>query len=257
MGDVIGGFKAAVSREMRRRGDACAALRVPRNVRIWHRNYYESIVRTPEAARRIAVYIRMNPWRCVQEFGKGLRGIGNPALLNREKIGMLCSRNCPPETLSAAMQRAIPAGAYCCFLSGFHSPPEKAILETLLQSEASMICCPAWGIDTMRIPAAWLPALETNRMLILEMPRSECGATLAAHLCRPEHCIWRRGRDSNPRYPVEGTNAFQAFPIDHSGTSPWFSVGSEIKAERGGDCQGKRGGGGIGVSPIPGMLSWG
>ena len=32
---------------------------------------YESIVRTSDAARRIAEYIRMNPWRCVQEFGNG------------------------------------------------------------------------------------------------------------------------------------------------------------------------------------------
>lgn len=172
LGDVIGGFKAAVSRELHRRGDTCVALRVPDNVRIWHRNYYESIVCTADAARRIAEYIRMNPWRCVQEFGNGLRGIGNPALLNREKIGMLCSRNCPPETLHAATQRAKSAGAHCCFLGGFHSPSERALLAALLQSEARLICCPAWGIDTMRIPAAWLPALEANRMLILEMPRT-------------------------------------------------------------------------------------
>ncbi len=31
---------------------------------------------------------------------------------------------------------------------------------------------------------------------------------------------WRRGRDSNPRYPFRGTLAFQASPFDRSGTSP-------------------------------------
>ena len=43
--------------------------------RIWHRNYYEVIVRTPEAEKSIREYIRMNPWRCVCNLGKGLRGM--------------------------------------------------------------------------------------------------------------------------------------------------------------------------------------
>ena len=182
LGDVIGGFKAAASREIRR-GDTCVApfTPPPKNIRIWHRNYYEMIVRTPEAAERIAEYIRMNPWKLVQHAthnGKSFRMIGNPALLQREKIAMLCSRNCPPDVLAAAEKRASNAGESCCFLSGFHSPPEKAILSALLQSHARLICCPAWGIDEMRIPQDWLPALEANRMLILEM--REHDASLAA-----------------------------------------------------------------------------
>jgi REP element-mobilizing transposase RayT len=73
LGDIIGGFKAAVTGELRRRGgDTHPAP--PKHIRIWHRNYHEMIVRKPEAAQNIAEYIRM---------------IGNPALLNREKIGML------------------------------------------------------------------------------------------------------------------------------------------------------------------------
>jgi hypothetical protein len=31
---------------------------------------------------------------------------------------------------------------------------------------------------------------------------------------------WRRGWDSNPRYPVKGTTVFETAPIDRSGTSP-------------------------------------
>ena len=173
LGDVIGGFKAAVTRELRRRPFA-----PPGNIRIWHRNYYDRIVRTPEAERNIREYIRMNPWKLVQHAthdGREYRMIGNPALLAREKIALLCSRNCPAETLAAATKRAQNAGPQHCFMSGFHSPPERAILDVLLQSKGeagiapTVICCPAWGIDTMRIPADWLPALEANRMLILEM----------------------------------------------------------------------------------------
>ena len=54
-------------------------------------------------------------------------------------------------------------------MSGFHSPPEKAILTKLLQSNTKIICCPAWGIDSMKIPSEWLPALKQNRMMIMEM----------------------------------------------------------------------------------------
>ena len=173
LGDIIGGFKAAVTRELRRRG---APLSPPPNTRIWQRNYYDMIVRTPEAEHNIRQYIRMNPWRLVQHGTHDCRShrmIGNPALLNREKIGMLCSRNCPTHVLAAAERRAEAAQSQHCFVSGFHSPPERAILDALLNSDARIICCPAWGIDTMKIPSAWLPALEANRMLILEIRKGD------------------------------------------------------------------------------------
>ncbi len=59
------------------------------------------------------------------------------------------------------------------FISGFHSPLEKEILKKLLKTDAKIICCPAWGIDKMRIPGEWLPALEENRMMIMEMTNRE------------------------------------------------------------------------------------
>ena len=34
-----------------------------------------------------------------------------------------------------------------------------------------------------------------------------------------EH-VWRRGRDSNPRYTLRRTHAFQACSLSHSDTSP-------------------------------------
>ncbi len=165
LGDVIGGFKAAVTRQIHRRGD----IYVAPDIRIWHRNYYEMIVRTSEAAGQIAEYIRMNPWKNIIHLGDGMRGIGNPSLLNWKKMGMLCSRNCPEDALRAAQRRAAAYRETHCLISGFHSPPEQAILAALLKSHAKIICCPAWGIDKMKIPADWLPALEQNRMLILEM----------------------------------------------------------------------------------------
>ena len=174
LGDVIGGFKAAVAREWNRAmGAASGAIRATqaspvrrrrrgeaRLAPLWHRNYYERIVRSAEAERRIAEYIRMNPWRCVQDFGGGLRGIGNPALWNGEKLGVLCSRNAP------RLGRLPEADIY---FGGWHSPKEKEILDWLLQRGRRIIACPAWGIDRAAFAPGVRAALEENRMLILEM----------------------------------------------------------------------------------------
>jgi hypothetical protein len=128
--------------------------------KIWHRNYYEMIVRSAEAERRIAEYIRMNPWRCVQEFGGGLRGIGNPSLWCGEELGVLCSRHAPK------IGKLPDADVY---FGGWHSPKEKEILDWLLKSGRRVIACPAWGIEKSAVAPGVRAALEENRMLILEM----------------------------------------------------------------------------------------
>jgi hypothetical protein len=128
------------------------------------------IVRSEEAEKKIAEYIRMNPWKCVQQFGDGLRGIGNPALWSAEKLGVLCSRNAPH------IGRIPEADVY---LGGWHSPKEKEMLDWLLQKRKRVIACPAWGIDRARQASPVLDALEENRMLILEM-RNRNGDLVAA-----------------------------------------------------------------------------
>jgi putative transposase len=195
LGDVVGGFKSAVSREWkkailaeqerarkegarqasRRTGEACLAPSClaqedSLSPRFWHRNYYERIVRSEEAERRIAEYIRMNPWRCVQELGDGLRGIGNPALWTREKLGVLCSRGAPK------IGRLPDAEVY---FGGWHSPKEKEIFQWLIDNRKPVIACPAWGIEKSSFASGVLQALEENRMLILEM-RDTAGNLAAA-----------------------------------------------------------------------------
>jgi len=164
LGHVIGAFKAAVTRRIRT-GDPQVAP-----IRIWHRNYYERIVRSEEAERKIITYIRMNPWRCVQELGDGLRGIGNPALWTREKLGVLCSRG------AAKIGRLPDAEVY---FGGWHSPKEKEIFQWLLDNGRRVIACPAWGIEKSSFAPGVLRALEENRMLILEM-RDTSGNLAAA-----------------------------------------------------------------------------
>jgi hypothetical protein len=161
LGNVIGAFKASVSRRLRR-GDTHVAPTVPppEDIRIWHRNYYERIVRDAEAEANITRYIRMNPWRCVQELDEGLRGIGNPALWNGEKLGVLCSRGAPK--IGHLPEADI-------YFSGWHSPKEKEILAWLLANGRRVIACPAWGIEKSAYDPSFLRALEENRMLLLEM----------------------------------------------------------------------------------------
>lgn len=167
LGDVIGAFKSRVVHEMIQlvRAGSCP----PFPGKIWHRNYYEAIVRTPEAAASIRNYIRTNPWHCVTDFENGLCGMGNPALWNAEKTGVLCSRNGIPD-LGKIPQAEV-------YLGGFHSPPEQKILDKLLKRRAKIILCPAWVLDGAMRPDV-LAALEENRMLILEM--KDCKGDLAA-----------------------------------------------------------------------------
>ena len=164
LGHVIGAFKAAVSRKIRR-GDT----HVAQNMRIWHRNYYEMSVRSAEAENKIVEYIRMNPWRCVQQLGNGLRGMGNPSLWTLPKLGICSSRKAP-------RPKHIPRAA--SYFSGFHSPLEKEIFERLLELKKPLIWCPAWSLERAAFVPGVREALEENRMLILEM--RNCAGDLAA-----------------------------------------------------------------------------
>jgi len=177
LGEVVGGFKSAVSREIhkiwggaseeggagpaRTVGARPALPKLPKSpIQIWQRNYYENIVWDEEAEHNIIRYIRMNPWKCVMNFRNGLRGMGNPSLWNYNKLGVLCSRSAPkPDRIPKAD----------VYMGGFHSPMEKEILGKLLEFKMPVIYCPAWGFAGATHVSPVLKALEENRMLILEM----------------------------------------------------------------------------------------
>ncbi|MCA1808092.1 MAG: hypothetical protein LC725_01275 [Lentisphaerae bacterium] len=170
---------------VQRRGEASLAPSLARpgaTRRIWHRNYYEMIVRSVEAEQRIAEYIRMNPWKCVQEFGGGLRGIGNPSLWNRENLGVLCSR-----VVRATSMSPIQMPKAEVYFGGWHSPKEKEILDWLLKNGQRVIACPAWGIQNSAFAPGVRNALEENRMLILEM--HDVSGNLAAAEARNQFVI--------------------------------------------------------------------
>ena len=167
LGDVICAFKSRVVHAYIARVKAGEWPPFPGN--IWHRNYYEMIVRDEDAEQNIARYIRLNPWRCVTDFGGGLRGMGNPALWNMPKIGVLASRG--GAAVGAGLVSALAQGRHkaCPYMGGFHSPMEREIFDRVLAAKHPVIWCPAWGVATTSIPPEAVTALEDNRMLILEM----------------------------------------------------------------------------------------
>ena len=99
---------------------------------------------------------------------------GDPNLIDESLTALFCSNRCPGDLilktydLARAMRNAsVPV------VGGFQTPMEKECLRLLLRGEQPIVICPARGIDNMRIPRDWRPALEDGRLLILSpFPKS-------------------------------------------------------------------------------------
>ena len=93
---------------------------------------------------------------------------GNLSLLDEPLSALFCSNRCPGDLilktydLARAMRDAgVPV------IGGFQTPMEKECLRLLLRGEQPVVVCPARGIDNMRIPRDWRPALDDGRLLVL------------------------------------------------------------------------------------------
>lgn len=155
LGTVAGAYKAAVSRGIHRRGLACQA-----RTAIWHRNYWDVIVRDEKALANIRNYIRYNPqnYDAVMNVGKP-RFAGNRALMDMPMIGFLASRgkDVIPSRLVVKQGEAI--------LSGFLSPMERLIFQDSLKNGTPLIWVKPWGVQE---PTASVRcAIEEGRLLIV------------------------------------------------------------------------------------------
>lgn len=97
-----------------------------------------------------------------------LWAIGDTTLLHRRTLGLFASVKCPGDAILRAYDLArelrdagIPA------IGGFHSPMEKECLDLLLRGRQPVVVVPARGIEGMRIPGAWRPAIDEGRLLVL------------------------------------------------------------------------------------------
>ena len=93
---------------------------------------------------------------------------GNADLLTTRLVGFFCSESSPGDAILNTYDLALALrDADLTFISGFQSPMEKEFLTFVLRGSASIVICPARGIGSMRLPAAWRPPLESGRLLVL------------------------------------------------------------------------------------------
>ena len=111
----------------------------------------------------------MNHLQSIQYKDLNLKIIGNVALLEHSKTGLLCSRKCPADKILEAYERfkVWAANPEMTVVSGFHSPVEKECLRLLLKGRANIILCLAREVEHMRLFKDWKAALDAGRMLIL------------------------------------------------------------------------------------------
>lgn len=93
---------------------------------------------------------------------------GNADLLREPLIALLCSNRCPGDLILKTydLARAL-RDASVPVIGGFQTPMEKECLRLLLRGDQPIVICPARGIDNMRIPRAWRPALDNGGLLII------------------------------------------------------------------------------------------
>jgi REP element-mobilizing transposase RayT len=131
-----------------------------RNGKLWHRNYWDVIVRDDEALANIRRYIRNNPqnYEAIMQCGEP-RLLGNAALLELPKMGFLASRS---EERAHGLLPIKPGEA---IISGFLSPMERAVFKAGLVQKRPLIWVKPWGLGTPdRMEQA---ALDAGRLLIV------------------------------------------------------------------------------------------
>ena len=93
---------------------------------------------------------------------------GNLSLLDEPLTALFCSNRCPGDLILKTydLARAL-RDAGVPVIGGFQTPMERECLRLLLRGSQPVVVCPARGIDNMRIPREWRPALDEDRLLVL------------------------------------------------------------------------------------------
>jgi putative transposase len=147
LGDVVGAYKAAVSRVIGRGGKFPARAQLPTRPAagasaIWHRNYWDVIVRDEKALDGIRMYIRFNPqnYDAVMNVRDPQRA-GNWKLMEMSKTGFLASRG------ASELHGRLPVKPGEAVISGFLSPMERAVFKAGLAHKIPLIWVKPWGLS--------------------------------------------------------------------------------------------------------------
>ncbi len=94
--------------------------------------------------------------------------LGDHGILEGRLIGFFCSVRCPGDVILKTLDlaRAL-RDVDVTFVGGFQSPMEREFLDLLLRGSASVVVCPARGLDRMRMLKVWNPLLDDGRLMFL------------------------------------------------------------------------------------------
>ena len=124
-------------------------------------------VTTGSARAHGSVTVGANGW-AAPSLPPGIAHRGNLQLLEEPLTALFCSKQCPGDLILKTydLARAM-RDAGMPVIGGFQTPMERECLRLLLQGSQPLVVCPARGIDTMRMPRDWRPALNEGRLLVL------------------------------------------------------------------------------------------
>jgi REP element-mobilizing transposase RayT len=130
--------------------------------KLWHRSYWDVIVRDEKALANIQNYIRFNPrnYEAVMQCGEP-QFIGNQALLMQPKMGFLSSRG------ASSLHGTLPLCKDEVILSGFLSPLERQVFWAGLKNKRPLIWVKPWSLDEGLNAPAIQTALAEGLLLVL------------------------------------------------------------------------------------------
>ena len=155
LGALVAGYKGAVGKRVNE-------LHHTPGRGLWHRNYWDVIVRDEQALSNIRNYIRFNPmnYDVVMHCGEP-KALGARTLLTKPTVGFLVSRG------ENALHGSLALTSGEVILSGFLSPMERAVFKAGLANRKPMIWVKPWALEEGIDSPAIQRALQEERLLII------------------------------------------------------------------------------------------
>jgi hypothetical protein len=158
LGEIIGAFKSLVVREYIA---GVKALGWPRFYgKIWQRNFYERVVRDSGDLRQTAHYVNFNPVK-LQINIDGMKAVGNPALWEMPKIGLLVSGRDTAENLEQAV---LGGDRQYVVISGCHSGQEETLAR---RCGLPLVLMPAVRQESLGWQQWQIEMLDAGKLLVV------------------------------------------------------------------------------------------
>ena len=119
-----------------------------------------------------------------------LYALGEPAILHRRLLGLICSIQCPGSIVLKTFDaiRAL-RDEGVAVVGGFLSPMERDCLDILLRGKQPIILCPARGLKGLRLGEKVRQAVDEGRLLVLSAFADDVRHTTAAQAVRRNNLV--------------------------------------------------------------------